>query len=405
MKNKTRIPLSGLRIRLAFLYSILLFGLASLGVGVIYLSLSVSLSDEPMSRDAAFQILVDELGEFSSTPDDIDSVAGLTESNQTQLVGFEQAVNQRALDQLRSYSGWSLLALFATSMLIGWYVSGLVLRPIGRITSVARDIQATDLSRRIELGGPADELRDLGDTFDQMLDRLDQAFEDQRQFIQETSHELRNPLAVIRTNLDVVLNDPKANLEEFRFSGEVANRAAVRMSALVDDLLLLAHHERRDVDREPIFLSQVVSETIEDFSAFAKKNNVSLTLEMSSEIKVIGDAAALRRALANLLSNAIRITGSEKTGGQIKVVGGQDTDQVWVSVEDDGPGLSTEDIERVFQRFWKGNVSEAKESGRSGLGLAIVRQIVEGHGGQVTVRSQLGNGATFTIWLPRYITL
>lgn len=405
MKNKTRIPLSGLRIRLAFLYSILLFGLASLGVGVIYLSLSVSLSDEPMSRDAAFQILVDELGEFSSTPDDIDSVTGLTESNQTQLVGFEQAVNQRALDQLRSYSGWSLLALFATSMLIGWYVSGLVLRPIGRITSVARDIQATDLSRRIELGGPADELRDLGDTFDQMLDRLDQAFEDQRQFIQETSHELRNPLAVIRTNLDVVLNDPKANLEEFRFSGEVANRAAVRMSALVDDLLLLAHHERRDVDREPIFLSQVVSETIEDFSAFAKKNNVSLTLEMSSEIKVIGDAAALRRALANLLSNAIRITGSEKSGGQIKVVGGQDADQVWVSVEDNGPGLSTEDIERVFQRFWKGNVSEAKESGRSGLGLAIVRQIVEGHGGQVTVRSQLGNGATFTIWLPRYITL
>jgi len=405
VKNKTRIPLSGLRIRLAFLYSILLFGLASLGVGVIYLSLSVSLSDEPMSRDAAFQILVDELGEFSSTPDDIDSVAGLTESNQTQLVGFEQAVNQRALDQLRSYSGWSLLALFATSMLIGWYVSGLVLRPIGRITSVARDIQATDLSRRIELGGPADELRDLGDTFDQMLDRLDQAFEDQRQFIQETSHELRNPLAVIRTNLDVVLNDPKANLEEFRFSGEVANRAAVRMSALVDDLLLLAHHERRDVDREPIFLSQVVSETIEDFSAFAKKNNVSLTLEMSSEIKVIGDAAALRRALANLLSNAIRITGSEKSGGQIKVVGGQDADQVWVSVEDNGPGLSTEDIERVFQRFWKGNVSEAKESGRSGLGLAIVRQIVEGHGGQVTVRSQLGNGATFTIWLPRYITL
>ncbi|CAI8410138.1 MAG: Sensor histidine kinase ResE [Acidimicrobiales bacterium AG-410-I20] len=405
MKKKTRIPLSGLRIRLAFLYSILLFGLASLGVGVIYLSLSVSLSDEPMSRDAAFQILVDELGEFSSTPTDIDNVTDLTENHKTQLVGFEQAVNQRALDQLRSYSGWSLLALFAASMLIGWYVSGLVLRPIGRITSVARDIQATDLSRRIELGGPADELRDLGDTFDQMLDRLDQAFEGQRQFIQETSHELRNPLAVIRANLDVVLNDPKANLEEFRFSGEVANRAAVRMSALVDDLLLLAHHERRAVHREPIFLSQVASETVEDFSAFAKENNVSLTLEMSPQIKVIGDAAALRRALANLLSNAIRITGAQKMEGLIKVVGGQDTDQVWISVEDNGPGLSTEDLERVFQRFWKGNASEAKESGRSGLGLAIVRQIVEGHGGQVTVRSQLGSGATFTIWLPRYITL
>ena len=152
-------------------------------------------------------------------------------------------------------------------------------------------------------------------------------------------------------------------------------------------------------------IQSVVGETIEDFSAFAKKNNVSLTLEMSPQIKVIGDAAALRRALANLLSNAIRITGAQKTEGLIKVVGGQDTDQVWISVEDNGPGLSTEDLERVFQRFWRGNVSEAKESGRSGLGLAIVRQIVEGHGGQVTVRSQLGSGATFTIWLPRYITL
>ena len=401
MKIQLSAPLSGLRIRLAFLYSILLFGLASLGVGVIYLSLSVSLSDEPMSRDVAFQILGDELSELSDATNEDEDSFNQMERNQTQLVGFEQAVNQRALDQLRSYSGWSLLALFTTSMLIGWYVSGLVLRPIGKITAVARDIQATDLSRRIELGGPADELRDLGDTFDQMLDRLDQAFEGQRQFIQETSHELRNPLAVIRANLDVVLGDPKATLEEFQFSGEVASRAAIRMSALVDDLLLLAHHERRNTHRGPILLSQVVAETVEDFFAFATRNDAVLTLDVTSEIKVIGDAAALRRALANLLSNAIRVVDSE---GSVKVLGGQDVEQVWISVEDNGPGLSPEDLEHVFQRFWKGKGSEVKESGRSGLGLAIVRQIVEGHGGQVTVRSQLGNGATFTIWLPRYIS-
>ena len=121
---------------------------------------------------------------------------------------------------------------------------------------------------------------------------------------------------------------------------------------------------------------------------------------MTPEIKVIGDAAALRRALANLLSNAIRVVGS---GGEVRVLGGQDAEQVWVSVEDNGPGLSAEDLDRVFQRFWKGQGAGVKESGRSGLGLAIVRQIVEGHGGQVTVRSQLGSGATFTIWLPRYI--
>ena len=148
-------------------------------------------------------------------------------------------------------------------------------------------------------------------------------------------------------------------------------------------------------------ISQVVAETVEDFFAFAKRNDAVLTLDVTSEIKVIGDAAALRRALANLLSNAIRVVDSE---GSVKVLGGQDVEQVWISVEDNGPGLSPEDLEHVFQRFWKGKGSEVKESGRSGLGLAIVRQIVEGHGGQVTVRSQLGNGATFTIWLPRYIS-
>jgi len=392
-------PLGSIRIRLAFLYSILLFGLASLVVGGIYLSLSNALDDEPMSRTAAFQVLGEEMEELNVRNSVADSSLVLEEA-QPYLVAFEQAVNRRALTQLRSYSVVSLVALFLASMVIGWYVSGMVLRPIGRITAVARHIQATDLSQRIELGGPTDELRDLADTFDNMLDRLDEAFEGQRRFIQEASHELRNPLAVMRTNLDVVMGDPEATTGDFRIAGEVAGRSAIRMSALVDDLLLYAHHKRPDAQREPLDLSILVAETVEDFAAAATRAQAVLNAKVAPDLLVVGDGVALRRALANLLNNALRVVDPQ---GLVAVTAGHDDQQIWISVADDGPGLSAQDLPRVFQRFWKGDRASSREDGRSGLGLAIVRQIAEGHGGQVTVRSGLGEGATFTLWFPRYV--
>jgi signal transduction histidine kinase len=172
------------------------------------------------------------------------------------------------------------------------------------------------------------------------------------------------------------------------------------MSALVDDLLLYAHHERTDSRREPIDASTVVVETVEDFGATASADGVVLQHEVADELLVVGDPVALRRALANLLSNAIRVSDP---GGRVRVTAGQDSEMVWMSVLDDGPGLSPEDQERVFQRFWRGDRASAREAGRSGLGLAIVRQIAEAHGGQVTLRSTVGVGSTFTVWLPRFV--
>ena len=383
-----------LRTRLALLYSIVLFALAAVMVGGIYLGLSRALSDEPMSRMARFEQMVatDVADGVSMTPGD--------HEERPWLVIFESEVNRRALERLRAYSFTALGGLFLGSIAVGWYVAGLVLRPISRISAVAREITATDLSRRIDLGGPSDELRDLADTFDEMLGRLDESFEGQRRFVQEASHELRNPLAVLRTNLDVVMADPDAGPEDFRAAGVVAVRAAERMSVLVDDLLLYAHHERRDSSREPIDLGTVVAETDEDFAAAASREGVGLDHDRCSGLDVLGDAAALRRALANLLSNAIRVSDA---GGRVRVMTGRDDEMVWASVVDDGPGLPAEHLDRVVQRFWRGERASAGEVGRSGLGLAIVRQIAEGHGGRATVRSTVGDGATFTVWLPRYV--
>ena len=387
-----RLPAAGIRFRLAVLHSILLFGVAALAVGAIYQNVSRVLEDEPMSRHSAFTELVDTpiLGSSSTT---LDNAGG-------GLQVFEEAVNRRALRQLRIYSVVALAVLFFASLAIGWYVAGLVVHPIGRITAVARRIQGTDLSRRISLGGPPDEFRELADTFDDMLDRLDAAFEMQRHFIQEASHELRNPLAVLRTNLDVVMHDPRSEPEDFRAAGEVALRATSRMSSLVDDLLLYAHHERPDVHRAPIDLASVVAETVADFAAAAESAGVELRAEVAERLQVVGDPVALRRGLANLLSNSIRVSDPESS---VLVTAGHDDEKVWISVRDEGPGIDPDDVDDVFQRFWRGDLPSAREHGRSGLGLAIVRQIAEGHGGQATVRSTVGVGSTFTIWLPRYV--
>ena len=130
-------------------------------------------------------------------------------------------------------------------MIVGWSLAGHVLKPVGRITAVARRISATDLSQRIALDGPPDELRRLADTFDDMLDRLDRSFDAQRGFVEDASHELRNPLAVIRSNLDTTLADPDATTEDFRFVAEQVSRSTERMSRVVDDLVTFARHETR----------------------------------------------------------------------------------------------------------------------------------------------------------------
>lgn len=375
-----RLPawMGSIRFRLTAVWSILVFGLAALVVGGIYLGLHNSLSNQKISA-TAFQ------------------VGGITfiQPDQAQLV--QRSVNERALDALRVYSFWSLLALFFTSLVVGWIVSGRMLRPLGEISNSVREIQASDLKQRIDLGGPNDELRQLADTFDDMLGRLDEAFEGQRQFIHQASHELRNPLAVIRTNLEVTLSDPDASAEDLRHTAEVVERSSERMARLVDDLLVYARKGTLSLERDPVDVAQLIDEAAEEFNAPAVAAGVHLMHHADSGLWVIGDRLALRQALGNLLANAIRYSPE---GSTVRLRGGLDGPWVWMAVEDQGPGIDPSDRDRVFQRFWRGNPRAGREQGRSGLGLTIVRQIAEAHGGEVKLVSQLGHGSAFALWLP-----
>jgi signal transduction histidine kinase len=276
-------------------------------------------------------------------------------------------------------------------------IAGRVLAPIGRITSVAREIQATDLSRRIELPGPEDELKQLADTFDAMLARLDAAFAAQRQFVADASHELRNPLAIIRTNVDVALADPDASPDDLRQAIAVVKRAGDRMTLLVDDLLALARRQQPTPEHEPVDLGAAVAEASEDFVVPAEARGIVLDRAIAEGVVVSGDREALKRVVANLLHNAVRLA---PPGSRIRLATGSERDRAWIAVADEGPGISPEDQAHVFDRFWRADKARSRADGGTGLGLAIVRQIVESHGGEVRLHSKVGVGSSFVVWLP-----
>ena len=383
-----------IRFRLMVLYSVLLFGLATVVVGGIYAGVARSLENQDVSRTA-------EAVEFFTDSQGRDFIATFEFEYEDPLALFERTVNERALDQLRNYAFGALGLLFIGSLGVGWFVAGLVLRPVGRITSVAREISGTDLSRRIELEGPDDELKALADTFDDMLERLDLAFENQKEFIHEASHELRNPLAVIRTNVDVVMSDPDAHPEDLRSAGEVVGRSAERMTTLVDDLLVYARQGTRTMREEEFDLVGLVDDLAEEFAAPAEAAGLQLGKQLAAEpLPVSGDSPAVRRAVANLLANAVRLAPE---GTTVTVSADRFDDWNFISVADEGPGIAPENHVRVFQRFWRGDRGQARQQGRSGLGLTIVRQIVESHGGRVDLASDVGRGSTFVLWFPRSI--
>ncbi len=367
------------RFRLTVLYSLMLFGLGSMVLGLIYLALYRNMSEAHVLANDA-----------------VTSAANDAWQNDVIASRTELLVNQRALGQLQRYSLISLVGLFVGSLGVGWFVAGQVLSPIGRITKVVREITATDLSRRIRLGGPDDELKQLADTFDDMLARLDQSFAGQRRLVHEASHELRNPLAVIRTNLDVTLSDPKSDLEDYKHTTEVVARNADRMIKLVDDLLAFARQDARATYDEPVDITDLVCGVGDEFAPAAEAREIDIEVDTMPGLWIQGDQDALHQALANLVSNSLNYAPEASS---LSVAAGQDQGFVWIAVEDEGPGIAKADQSRVFERGFRG-----KQSKGSGLGLAIVRQIVERHNGEVKLTSNPGRGARFSIWIPALVS-
>ncbi len=377
-----------IRFRLALMYSAIVFGLAALLVAGVYIGVSKSIEGERMSAELVVAELTRE-GPVLTI-----EARRVTDTFYT----LEGLVMKRTLDRLRDFSLLGLAGLFPVSVLIGWLVAGRVLQPIGRITRVANEIQATDLSRRIDLEGPDDELKQLADTFDGMLGRLEESSDAQRAFIHDTSHELRNPLAVMATNLDVVMGDVSASADDYRRVAGVVRRSIDRIAKTVEDLLTYARQGERSGPSDRVDPVSLVEEVAEEFRGPAAERQLEIVTRLEPLAPVDADATAVRAALQNLVGNAVRLA---PIGTSIVIGAGERDGWVWLAVRDEGPGIPEPQQPLVWQRYWRGDGPGRPDPDRSGLGLAIVRQVAEAHGGTVQLFSQPGSGSTFVIWIPR----
>jgi signal transduction histidine kinase len=287
---------------------------------------------------------------------------------------------------------WALGAMTILSVLAGWLLAGRALRPLRQITATARRVSGENLGERIALKGPADELKELADTFDGMLGRLDGAFASQRHFVANASHELRTPLAIMRTEVDVSLADPHATVDDLRQMGEAVRETVDRCERLIEGLLMLARSEAATGREEPADLAALAADCITDLHARAEEAHVEMRDDLSPAW-TRGEPALLERMIANLIDNGIRYN---EPGGWLRVSTRSEGGRVRVTVANGGPRIdpaAAATLTEPFRRLDRG-------AGGFGLGLSIVRSVVEAHGGMVDVSAPEEGGLVVQIELP-----
>ncbi|MEO9254081.1 MAG: ATP-binding protein [Tepidiformaceae bacterium] len=309
----------------------------------------------------------------------------------------EDQIYSQNLDRLRTWSLLAVVGLAVASGVGGYVLSGMMLRPVREITRVASEISASNLGQRINHQGPDDELSALAKTFDSMIDRLETSFERQRQFVQDASHELRTPLAAIRTNIEVTEMDPDVTAEEYRSLVETVKTQTARLTRLSEDLLLLSSEDNETLEREPVVLAAIGHEVVNQLGPVAAAQSVTLRTEGDENLEIESNADLLYRCVFNLVDNAIKYSGQDTT---VTIRTASDAVGAKIEVADNGAGIPADEIERIFDRFYRVDKGRSRRQGGSGLGLAIVHDLVKSLGGTVDVRSEIAKGSTFTIRLP-----
>ena len=361
-----------LRFRLSWITSAVVFGIGGVALGVIYLAILDAVRKTTVTQ----RFLTGRLVEV----DGVTQLVPQIEEQQVRTV--ESLFRELILNEVAGIILIVLVALFLLSLVVGWFSAGSALAPVGRITAVAKEIEATDLTRRIGLDGPPDELTAMAGTFDAMLDRLDRAFRAQRELLAQTSHDLRTPLAVIRSNVEVALDDPDTTVDEWRETGALVSRAADRMGRMIEELLAVARLEVGEVVMVSLDLADVVEDAAAAWATRVEAAGVDLDVR-SGTATIEGDRSTIERAVDNLVENALRMSPA---GSTLEIGTGAVDGWAWVAVSDRGPGIDPAIVEGTVE-------------GR-GLGLAIVREVARLHHGRVTSVSRAEGGAVLALWLP-----
>ena len=304
-------------------------------------------------------------------------------------------VESESLADLRLNYALALLAMTIGSVALGWLLAGRALRPLRSIAATARGVGRDSLDRRVALDGPADELKDLADTVDTMLARLDDAFASQQRFVANASHELRTPLAVIRAEVDVALADPDASVDELRDTAERVRAATDRSDRLVESLLTLSRSEADAIARpDAVDLAAAADLALDGVAGEVRDHGIEVHTDLGCA-RVQGDRRLLERLVANLVENAVR---HNRAGGWVSISTKAGDGVARLRVENSGtlvPADRVDDLLEPFQRLSR----HAPGSG-SGLGLSIVRSVADAHGGSLSVAARPEGGLRVDVELP-----
>ncbi|MEU3063415.1 HAMP domain-containing sensor histidine kinase [Streptomyces subrutilus] len=383
-----------IRIRLTLLY-----GGMFLIAGILLLSIIYLLAAQALREGNALPFKIVSGVEVRVTSSTCPGVGGEGQP----LDQFNAAINacvleqrRHALDDLLSRSLMALLGLSIIAFAFGYAMAGRVLSPLGKITRTARRVVGSDLTRRIELDGPDDELKELADTFDEMLDRLERAFTAQQRFVANASHELRTPLAINRTLLEVHLSDPGAPLE-LQQLGKTLLATNERSEQLVEGLLLLARSDNQIVERKPVDLAEVASRALDQARGEAEAKGVEIRGERALVV-VQGNGVLLERIALNLVQNAVRYNVPE--GGWIEVTTEAQHGQAVLLVSNTGPVVPAYEVDNLFEPFRRLRTERTGSDKGVGLGLSIARSVARAHGGRIQATPREGGGLVMRVTLP-----
>jgi heavy metal sensor kinase len=289
----------------------------------------------------------------------------------------------------------SIPAAILLSLVGGALLARQAIEPLDRMTNTAQQISAEHLNERIQLQRADTELKRLADSFNDMLERLDQSFKQIRQFTADASHELRTPVTILMGETDLALNG-LLDYEECRAALSSRHEELQRMSRIIDDLLTLSQfdHSQQTLHCKPLDFSDLVIEVCEQQRNQAKSKGVELKLTKTVPAMMEGDSSRLRQMVRNLLDNAIKYTPG---GGEVSIELQQSNGNFELRVSDSGIGIPRDDLPHIFDRFYRVDKARTRAEGGTGLGLSIVKQVVEAHGGNVNVSSEVGTGTVITV--------
>jgi len=378
-----------IRLRLALVYAVVLVGTCTVLLGLNYVMLYRSLYTNIQAPSP------EEMAAWAA-------VAVHDEAFEEKFSSFQQqqaTIARLRADLLLGTAGASAIALAVTALLglgVSWFVAGRMLRPLRSLTAATRRISQDRLHERIALDGPHDELKELADNFDEMVARLEASFNSQRRFVAHAAHELRTPLAIVRTGAEVQLAKRQATPEQWRAMAHRALAATGRAERMLDGLLALARSDSGAIAGEAHDLAVAAAGALSDADDEAERAKLTITTDLRPA-PVTGDPALLDRLLSNLVDNAVR---HNHPGGWVEVVTGRGDRQAVVTVRNSGGPVPRDEVDRLFEPWQRLTSQRITGAGSTGLGLAIVRSIVDAHGGIILAVPNSGGGLTVTVALP-----